>query len=129
MNIEEVREYVLSLYGVTEDQPFGDDNITFRIEGKIFICLWLGSDSNTSNSPDPHFAIKLTPDRNLELRERFSAVTPAWHWNKKHWSDIRYTQLNPDTVRAWMEESYRLVLSSLPKKVRMAYGQPDQQTR
>ena len=42
MDIEQVREYALSLYGVTEDQPFGDDNIVFRIEGKIFLCLWLG---------------------------------------------------------------------------------------
>lgn len=38
MNIEQVREYTLSLYGVTEDQPFGDDIITFRLEGKIFVC-------------------------------------------------------------------------------------------
>lgn len=41
MNIEQVREYALSLYGVTEDQPFGDDIITFRLEGKIlFACGW-----------------------------------------------------------------------------------------
>jgi predicted DNA-binding protein (MmcQ/YjbR family) len=33
MNIEQVREYTLSLLGVTEDQPFGDDIITFRLEG------------------------------------------------------------------------------------------------
>ena len=42
MNIEQLREYTLSLPGVTEDQPFGDDIITFRLEGKIFVCLWLG---------------------------------------------------------------------------------------
>lgn len=42
MNIEEVRSYALSLPGVTEDQPFGEDNVTFRVEGKIFLCLWLG---------------------------------------------------------------------------------------
>lgn len=129
MNIEQVRDYALSLKGVTEDQPFGDDNITFRIEGKIFMCLWLGDNNLESESYQPRFAIKLSPERNEELRAQNTAVTPAWHWNKKHWSDIRYTQLNPDTVRAWMEESYHLVLSSLPKKVRMAYGQPDQQTR
>ena len=34
MNIEQVREYTLSINGVTEDQPFGDDIITFRIEGR-----------------------------------------------------------------------------------------------
>ena len=43
MNIEHVRDYTLSLNRVTEDQPFGDDNITFRVEGKIFLCLWLGT--------------------------------------------------------------------------------------
>ena len=37
MNIEQVRTFTLSLPGVTEDQPFGDDNVTFRLEGKIFI--------------------------------------------------------------------------------------------
>ena len=34
MNIEQVREYTLSLPVVTEDQPFGDDNITFRNKKK-----------------------------------------------------------------------------------------------
>ena len=42
MNIEQVREYTLSLLGVTEDQAFGDDILNFRLEGKIFVCLWLG---------------------------------------------------------------------------------------
>lgn len=118
MNEEEIREYILSLPCVTEDQPFGDDNITFRIGGKIFLCLSLSCEEYNMRTPEPHFALKLTPERNEELREQYPEVSPAWHWNKKHWSDIHYTQLNPDTVRAWMEESYRLVLSSLPKKIR-----------
>ena len=121
MNIEEIREYTLSLYGVTEDQPFGDDNITFRIEGKIFICLWLGSDDTSTNDPDPHFAVKLTPERNIELREQFSAVAPAWHWNKKHWSDVFYERLDDGHVKQWINESYDLVVSKLPKAVRTQY--------
>ena len=32
MNVEQVREYTLSIFGVTEDQPFGDDIITYRID-------------------------------------------------------------------------------------------------
>ena len=39
MNTEEVREYCLSLPGVTEDSPYGPDMIVFRIEGKIFLHL------------------------------------------------------------------------------------------
>ena len=90
MNIEQVREYTLSLYGVTEDQPFGDDIITFRLEGKIFVCLWLGGGMHDMKDSEPRLALKLSPERNEELREHFSAVTPAWHWNKRHWSDVYY---------------------------------------
>lgn len=30
MNIEQVREYALSLNGVTEDQPFGDERLAYQ---------------------------------------------------------------------------------------------------
>ncbi len=124
MNCEEVRIYTLSIMGVTEDQPFGDDIITFRIEGKIFLCLWLGGGlHDIKDNTEPRFAIKLTPERNEELRERFHAVTPAWHWNKKHWSDVYYERIDESLVRSWIEESYRLVASKLPKAVRQKYLQ------
>ena len=77
MNVEQVREYTLSIFGVTEDQPFGDDIITFRIEGKIFLCLSLGQGQNDMRDSEPRFALKLTPKRNEELREQYSSVTPA----------------------------------------------------
>ena len=121
MNIEQVRDYALSLKGVTEDQPFGDDNITFRIEGKIFMCLWLGDNNLESESCQPRFAIKLSPERNEELRAQNTAVTPAWHWNKKHWSDIFYSSLPDKLVMAWIQESYLLVVSKLPKAIRQYY--------
>jgi predicted DNA-binding protein (MmcQ/YjbR family) len=121
MNIEQVREYTLSLYGVTEDQPFGDDILTFRLEGKIFICLWLGGGEHDMKNSEPRIAIKLSPDRNIELREQFSAVTPAWHWNKKHWSDVCYEQMEDSQVEALIMESYRLIASKLPKAIRQKY--------
>ena len=43
MNIEEVREYALSLPGTTEDQAYGEDWVLFRIEGKIFLHIWLNA--------------------------------------------------------------------------------------
>ena len=121
MNIEEVRDYTLSLLGVTEDQPVGDDNITFRLEGQIFMCLWLGSDKPDIKDSEPRLALKLAPERNEELRAQFSAVTPAWHWNKKHWNDVYYEQLEDSLVKDWIKESYHLVASKLPKIVRQKY--------
>ena len=34
MNIEQVREYTLSLLGVTEDQAFGENILNFPLEKK-----------------------------------------------------------------------------------------------
>ena len=121
MNIEQVREYALSLCGVTEDQPFGDDNVTFRIEGKIFLCLWLGGGRYDKWDGASRFACKLAPERNEELREHYGAITPAFHWNKKHWSDVYYEQLATPLVRDWIRESHDLVVSKLPKVLRAKY--------
>ena len=41
MNIEEVREYCLSLKNVTEGFPFGEDFLVFKVEGKMFACMRL----------------------------------------------------------------------------------------
>ena len=121
MNIEEVRYFALSLPGVTEDQPFGDDNITFRVEGKIFMCLWLGGGKYNIDETMLRFACKLAPERHEELRELYSAVTPAFHWNKTHWSDVFFEQLDTDVVESIIRESYRVIVSKLPKSVRVKY--------
>ncbi|MCI6643925.1 MAG: MmcQ/YjbR family DNA-binding protein, partial [Bacteroidales bacterium] len=55
--------------------------IVFRIEGKIFLHLPL-------EYVDPRIAIKLPPEKGIELRERYDAVRPAYHMNKTHWNDI-----------------------------------------
>ena len=122
MDIEQVRDFTLSLFGVTEDQPFGDDNVTFRIEGKIFLCLWLESGRYEMRDGMLRFACKLSPERNEELREQYEAVAPAFHWNKKHWSDIFYEQLEPELVMTLIKESYELIISKLPKAQRATYA-------
>lgn len=121
MNIEEVREYTMSLTGVTEDQPFGDDIITFRVQGKIFLCLWLGGGMHDIKNSKPRFACKLLPERNEALQEQHSAITPAWHWNKNHWSDIYYESLDTELVKRIIRESHSLILTKLPKALRSKY--------
>lgn len=125
MNIEQVREYALSLPGVTEDQAFGDDIVNFRIGGKIFMCLWLGGGRYDMNDGQPRFALKLSPERNEELRETYPGVTPAYHWNKKHWSDVYFDSgIDDAMIGEWITESHRLVLSKLPKAQRQTLTSP-----
>jgi predicted DNA-binding protein (MmcQ/YjbR family) len=44
MNIEELREYALSLKNVTESFPFGNDTLVFKVDNKIFLLASLSSE-------------------------------------------------------------------------------------
>ena len=114
MNIEDVREYALTLAGANEDMPYGPDWLIFRIEGKIFLHIWL-------ESPEPTCAVKLEPELGQSLREHFDGVRPAYHLNKTHWNDIYLDRIDDELIKQWIRQSYELVLSKLPKKLREKY--------
>ena len=88
---------------------------------KIFVCLWLGGGRYDMKDGVSRIALKLSPDRNIELREQFSAVTPAYHWNKTHWSDVYYEEMEEAIVVGLIRESYQLIVSKLPKAIRAKY--------
>jgi len=116
MNLEEVREYCLSLPGVTEDSPYGPDMIVFRIEGKIFLHLPL-------EYADPRISIKLPPDEGLSLRNSYDTISAGYHLNKVHWNDILIENtFSSDQIKNWILESYNLVVSKLPKNLRLKYS-------
>lgn len=118
MNIEQIREYCLSLPGVTEDSPYGPDMIVFRIERKIFLHLPL-------EYAEPRIAIKLQPDEGEALRDRYHSIRPAFHMNKTHWNDILIENtFSPEQIKHWILESYHLVMSGLPKRLREKYQAP-----
>ena len=114
MNIEDVREYALTLPGVNEDMPYGPDWLIFRIEGKIFLHIWL-------ESPEPTCAVKLEPELGQSLREHYDGVRPAYHLNKVHWNDIYLDMIDEELTKQWIRQSYELVLNKLPRKLREKY--------
>lgn len=117
MNIEEVREYCLSLKGVTECFPFDDVSLVFKVEGKMFLLLPLDAD-------EPHLSLKCNTDYVEELRERFTAVEPAFHFNKKYWNSIYLERdMEDKVIQYWIHHSYREVIAKLPKKTRDLYNE------
>ena len=78
MNIEEVREYCLSLKNTIECFPFDEVSLVFKVENKMFLLLPLDAE-------EPHVSLKCSTDYVEELRERYTAVEPAYHFNKKYW--------------------------------------------
>ncbi len=114
MNIEEYRDYCLSLPCVEESLPFDDVTLVYKIGGKVFTLA-------TMEEFD-HFAVKCDPDEAIELRERYSAVTSAFHLNKKHWNDIYVDQdLDDNFMRQQILNAYLLVArkSVTPKALRV----------
>lgn len=81
MNIEELRDYILSFKNTDESFPFGEDTLVFKTKNKIFLIVSL------SSSP-LQFNVKCDPEYAIELRERYSCVLPGYHMNKKHWNTI-----------------------------------------
>jgi predicted DNA-binding protein (MmcQ/YjbR family) len=103
MNIETLREYCISKKGATESFPFGDDTLVFKVNGKIFALVNLDGDLSINLKCDPILAI--------ELRERYSSVTPGYHMNKKHWNTVLPDGSVPDKeVFYWIDHSYELVV-------------------
>ncbi len=115
MNIEEARQYCLSLKNVTEGLPFGDDFLVFKVEEKMFALISL--DGN-----EPRITLKCHPDFTDELRDHFSAVEPAWHFNKKYWNTIFLDRdMSREDICHWISHSYWEVIAKLPKKIKLLY--------
>lgn len=117
MNIEEVREYCLSLKNVTECLPFDDVSLVFKVENKMFLLLPL-------DALEPCLSLKCSTDYVEDLRERFKAVEPAWHFNKKYWNTIYLERdMGDEDIKYWIRHSYREVIAKLPKKIRDLYNE------
>lgn len=117
MNIEEVREYCLGFKNVTEHFPFDDVSLVFKVENKMFLLLPLDAE-------EPHVSLKCHPDYTEELRDRYNAVSEAYHFNKKHWNTIYLQRDMPDgEIKKWIDHSFREVIAKLPKKIREQYAE------
>jgi len=113
MNVEEIREYCLSKKGVSESLPFNDTALVFKVAGKMFALLDLSGEKKG-------LSLKCDPDLALELREQYPEVTPAYHFNKKHWNGINLQgNVGDDKLREWIDHSYQVVAAKLPKRIQL----------
>ncbi|MCW3467455.1 MmcQ/YjbR family DNA-binding protein [Chitinophaga nivalis] len=116
MNLTQFQEYCLSLPGVTEEFPFGENTLVYKVSGKLFALTDLVNFESINLKCDPETAI--------ELRERYEGVTPGYHMNKKHWNTVEtHTNIPNKLLLEWIKDSYDLVVASLPKKEREKLGQ------
>ncbi|UPT67981.1 MAG: MmcQ/YjbR family DNA-binding protein [Sphingobacteriales bacterium JAD_PAG50586_3] len=112
MNIEELREYCMAKKHVTEGFPFDNETLVFKVMNKMFALTSINNNPLSVN-------LKCDPEKAVALREEYSCVLPGYHMSKQHWNTVVIDGSVPDKlVMEWIDDSYNLIVASLPKRVR-----------
>lgn len=122
MNIENFREFCLSLPYVTEKMPFTTVKDPYSRE---VLCFYIGSKwfCYVNIEVFDRCCVKSTPEDAEELRIRYEGIRPAWHMNKRMWNDVYFNRDVPDkAIFELVRQSYGLVYQSLTKKEKLALG-------
>jgi len=112
MDRERLREYILSKPGAIETFPFDMTTFVAKVGGKMFALFDIDAEPLQVN-------LKCIPEQAELLRELYLAVKPGYHMNKQHWNTVTVDgSLTDDDIIDMVDESYRLVVQGLPKRLR-----------
>ena len=111
MDVEIFREFCLSKPHATEEFPFDEVTLCFKVVGKIFAILSL----DTGDSAN----LKCYPEYAVEMREKYIGVRPGFHMNKTHWNTVMFNEdIDDATIFHFVNHSYEQVVNKLPLKIR-----------
>lgn len=107
MNIEEFREFCLSLPGSSEKMPFqafrtAQSILAFYVGGRIF-CFF---DIDRFDA----CTVQCDPDRIDELKACYMAVGAPYNMSPKHWISIRFNDdMTDDEIKRWVRNSHDII--------------------
>ena len=115
MNIEELRDYCLSLDGVTEKIPFGkfasryESILVFYILDHMF-CI-TDIDDFTS------VTVKSTPEEAEKIRMNYLSVSNPLNQGLRHWIQLNLNgDISDSEIYALVKRSYDIVRAKYTKK-------------
>lgn len=115
MNIEEFRNYCISKKGVTEEFPFDEQTLVFKVMGKMFALSGLERVPSQVN-------LKCDPERGIVLREEYDGtIIAGYHMSKVHWNTLFLEELPPKLIIELIDHSYDLVVSKFTKKLKAEF--------
>ena len=109
MTLEQIRQYLLSKPGTTEELPFGPQALVGKVQGKMYALIaW---------EEDPiYISLKCDPDRAIALRATYPSIKPAYHMNKTHWNMVYIDgTLRKEQILELIDHSYDLVVKKLKR--------------
>ena len=111
MNIEDYREYCLSVKGATECMPFDEHTLVFKVMDKMFTFATLRPKNGRFWAD-----MKCNPDKSEELIEQYEDIFWGPFSDKKHWITVYLEGDVPDKlIKELISHSVEEVLKKLPK--------------
>ena len=105
----ELRTALMNFAAVSEEEPFRPGIVVYKVLGKMYALCTYESPLTVN--------LKCEPGRALELRNRFEAINPGYHMNKKHWNTVTVDGSIPkDLLLNMIHCSYELVVKGMTKK-------------
>lgn len=113
MDLEQFMRWCNAKKGVTEEFPFGEEILVYKVMGKMFALTHVDQFDSIN--------LKVDPEQGVLLQEEYAAVQPGYHMNKKHWITVAMDGSVPNRLlQQWIDNSYNLVVSGLTKKQQTA---------
>ncbi|HEY3260847.1 MAG TPA: MmcQ/YjbR family DNA-binding protein [Pseudonocardiaceae bacterium] len=112
MTMDELVAYCLAKPGATEDYPWGDEELTAKVGGKIFAFIGLHGGS-------VGLKCGATAEEAAEWRQRYpDAITTSAYIGRYGWNSVRLDVVPSDELRELVDASYEDVVRRLPKSKR-----------
>ena len=117
MNIEELREYCLSIKGAAESFPFDEKTLVFKVVDKMFTYINLEPKDGIFKAD-----MKCDPERSVSLRESYRGINRGTHTTALTWNTVMLNGDVPDKlIRELINHSVEEVIKKLSKKKQKEY--------
>jgi len=118
MNIEELREYCLSVKGAEESFPFNETTLVFKVMGKMFTYVDIAPKDGVFK-----VNMKSDPEYSAELREKYVGINRGVHTTGLMWHAIYLGSDVPNSlIKELIIHSVNEVIKKLPKKKQAEYN-------
>ncbi|MBK5721157.1 MmcQ/YjbR family DNA-binding protein [Dysgonomonas sp. Marseille-P4677] len=117
MNVEELRDYCISVKGASESFPFDEKTLVFKVVGKMFAYIGL-------EPKDGVFRVNLKcdPEMSVSLREQYQGVIHGTHTKGLMWNRVSLKEDVPDDlIKELINCSINEVIKKLPIKKQEEY--------
>jgi predicted DNA-binding protein (MmcQ/YjbR family) len=112
-----IDRYCLSKPGSEVEFKLEWEASLYKVGGKMFALL------GENKEGKPILSLKLEPSYGSFLRETYPCIRPGYYLNKVHWNSIDIdNQLDDAFMKDLIDQSYAIILASLPLKVQKSIG-------